>query len=82
MTETIHDTEGHGYLATFIGKNGRWVAVMHTHTGLVAVCTHTLAWSRCAHTHTHTGLAWWVAVCTHTLAWSRCAHTHWPGLAW
>lgn len=23
MTETVHDTEGHGYLATFIGKNGR-----------------------------------------------------------
>uniref|UniRef100_A0A4W5R6U5 Spermine synthase n=1 Tax=Hucho hucho TaxID=62062 RepID=A0A4W5R6U5_9TELE len=22
MTETVHDTEGHGYLATFIGKNG------------------------------------------------------------
>lgn len=23
MTETVHDTEGHGYLATFVGKNGR-----------------------------------------------------------
>lgn len=23
LTETIHDTAGHGYLATFVGKNGR-----------------------------------------------------------
>lgn len=23
MTETVHDTNGHGYLATFVGKNGR-----------------------------------------------------------
>lgn len=23
LTETIHDTDGHGYLATFVGKNGR-----------------------------------------------------------
>lgn len=35
MTETIHDTEGHGYLATFIGKNGRFgVLRVHSH-GLV-----------------------------------------------
>uniref|UniRef100_A0A8B9JES8 Spermine synthase n=1 Tax=Astyanax mexicanus TaxID=7994 RepID=A0A8B9JES8_ASTMX len=35
MTETVHDTEGHGYLATFIGKNGRF-AVMRVHShGLV-----------------------------------------------
>ena len=25
MTETIHDTEGHGHLATFVGKKGRSV---------------------------------------------------------
>lgn len=24
MTENVHDSEGHGYLATFVGKNGRW----------------------------------------------------------
>lgn len=23
LVETIHDTNGHGYLATFVGKNGR-----------------------------------------------------------
>lgn len=23
MTETVHDTNGHGYLATLVGKNGR-----------------------------------------------------------
>lgn len=23
LTETVHDTNGHGYLATFVGKNGR-----------------------------------------------------------
>ncbi|XP_065143058.1 spermine synthase [Paramisgurnus dabryanus] len=35
MTETIHDSEGHGYLATFIGKNGRFAILrMHSH-GLV-----------------------------------------------
>ncbi|XP_062867265.1 spermine synthase isoform X2 [Trichomycterus rosablanca] len=35
MTETVHDTEGHGYLATFIGKNGRF-AVLRLHSdGLV-----------------------------------------------
>ncbi|XP_041750165.1 spermine synthase-like [Coregonus clupeaformis] len=37
MTETVHDTEGHGYLATFIGKNGRLVILrVHSH-GLVTV---------------------------------------------
>ncbi|KAJ8266996.1 hypothetical protein GJAV_G00137040 [Gymnothorax javanicus] len=37
MTETIHDTEGHGYLATFIGKNGRFVVLrIHKH-GLVTL---------------------------------------------
>ena len=25
MTETVHDTEGHGHLVTFIGKKGRSV---------------------------------------------------------
>ncbi|XP_046723500.1 spermine synthase [Silurus meridionalis] len=35
MTETVHDTEGHGYLATFIGKNGR-LAILRLHShGLV-----------------------------------------------
>ncbi|KAF4077406.1 hypothetical protein AMELA_G00207910 [Ameiurus melas] len=35
MTETVHDTEGHGYLATFIGKNGRFAILrLHSH-GLV-----------------------------------------------
>uniref|UniRef100_A0AAY5ESP1 PABS domain-containing protein n=1 Tax=Electrophorus electricus TaxID=8005 RepID=A0AAY5ESP1_ELEEL len=35
MTETVHDTEGHGYLATFIGKNGRFAILrVHSH-GLV-----------------------------------------------
>ncbi len=23
MTENVHDSEEHGYLATFVGKNGR-----------------------------------------------------------
>lgn len=23
MTETVHDTKGHGYLATLVGKHGR-----------------------------------------------------------
>ncbi|XP_067113124.1 spermine synthase [Osmerus mordax] len=37
MTETVHDTEGHGYLATFIGKNGRFVVLrVHSH-GLVTL---------------------------------------------
>ncbi|KAJ8347840.1 hypothetical protein SKAU_G00264290 [Synaphobranchus kaupii] len=37
MTETIHNTEGHGYLATFIGKNGRFVVLrIHKH-GLVTL---------------------------------------------
>ncbi|KAK3524363.1 hypothetical protein QTP70_028037 [Hemibagrus guttatus] len=35
MTETVHDTEGHGYLATYIGKNGR-LAILRLHPhGLV-----------------------------------------------
>ncbi|KAI7796447.1 spermine synthase [Triplophysa rosa] len=35
MTETVHDSEGHGYLATFVGKNGRFAILrMHSH-GLV-----------------------------------------------
>lgn len=25
MTETVHNWEDHGYLATYIKKNGRWV---------------------------------------------------------
>ncbi|XP_036380696.1 spermine synthase [Megalops cyprinoides] len=37
MTETVHNTEGHGYLATFIGKNGRFVVLRcHSH-GLVTL---------------------------------------------
>ncbi|KAJ7996702.1 hypothetical protein DPEC_G00239760 [Dallia pectoralis] len=37
MTETVHDTEGHGYLATFIGKNGRFLLLrLHSH-GLVTL---------------------------------------------
>uniref|UniRef100_A0A3B3WDJ7 PABS domain-containing protein n=1 Tax=Poecilia mexicana TaxID=48701 RepID=A0A3B3WDJ7_9TELE len=37
LTETIHDTNGHGYLATFVGKNGRLVVLrVHSH-GLVTV---------------------------------------------
>uniref|UniRef100_I3JC24 Spermine synthase n=1 Tax=Oreochromis niloticus TaxID=8128 RepID=I3JC24_ORENI len=37
LTETIHDTAGHGYLATFVGKNGRFVVLrVHSH-GLVTV---------------------------------------------
>uniref|UniRef100_A0A3Q3EI27 Spermine synthase n=1 Tax=Labrus bergylta TaxID=56723 RepID=A0A3Q3EI27_9LABR len=31
MTETVHDTDGHGYLATFVGKNGRF-AVLRVHS--------------------------------------------------
>ncbi|KAL1252928.1 hypothetical protein QQF64_017621 [Cirrhinus molitorella] len=35
MTENVHDSEGHGYLATFVGKNGRFAILrMHSH-GLV-----------------------------------------------
>ncbi|XP_059398022.1 spermine synthase [Carassius carassius] len=35
MTENVHDSEGHGYLATFLGKNGRFAILrMHSH-GLV-----------------------------------------------
>ncbi|XP_021474382.1 spermine synthase [Oncorhynchus mykiss] len=37
MTETVHDTEGHGYLATFIGKNGRLVILRVHSQGLVTV---------------------------------------------
>uniref|UniRef100_A0A3B3TXP8 Spermine synthase n=1 Tax=Poecilia latipinna TaxID=48699 RepID=A0A3B3TXP8_9TELE len=37
LTETIHDTNGHGYLATFVGKNGRLVVLrVHSH-GLVTI---------------------------------------------
>ncbi|KAM4620045.1 spermine synthase [Polymixia lowei] len=37
MTETVHETEGHGYLATFVGKKGRFVILrVHSH-GLVTV---------------------------------------------
>ncbi|KAM9846331.1 spermine synthase [Aulostomus maculatus] len=37
MTETVHDTVEHGYLATFVGKNGRLVILrVHTH-GLVTI---------------------------------------------
>ncbi|TNN51110.1 Spermine synthase [Liparis tanakae] len=37
MTETVHETNGHGYLGTFVGKNG-WLAVLRVHThGLVTV---------------------------------------------
>ncbi|KAM3868758.1 spermine synthase [Diretmus argenteus] len=37
MTETVHDTEGHGYLATFVGKKGRFVVLrVHSH-GLVTI---------------------------------------------
>ncbi|XP_055370619.1 spermine synthase [Betta splendens] len=37
MTETVHDTDGHGYLATLVGKNGRLVILrVHTH-GLVTI---------------------------------------------
>ncbi|KAM3600920.1 uncharacterized protein V6R79_004567 [Siganus canaliculatus] len=37
MTETVHDTKGHGYLATLVGKNGRF-AVLRVHSrGLVTI---------------------------------------------
>uniref|UniRef100_A0A8C5EAI1 Spermine synthase n=1 Tax=Gouania willdenowi TaxID=441366 RepID=A0A8C5EAI1_GOUWI len=37
LTETVHDTDGHGYLATFVGKNGRLVILrVHSH-GLVTI---------------------------------------------
>ncbi|XP_053296844.1 spermine synthase [Pleuronectes platessa] len=37
MTETVHETNGHGYLATFVGKNGRLVVLrVHSH-GLVTI---------------------------------------------
>uniref|UniRef100_A0A671QMT0 Spermine synthase-like n=1 Tax=Sinocyclocheilus anshuiensis TaxID=1608454 RepID=A0A671QMT0_9TELE len=35
MTENVHNSDGHGYLATFVGKNGRFAILrMHSH-GLV-----------------------------------------------
>ncbi|XP_074467098.1 spermine synthase-like [Sebastes fasciatus] len=37
MTETVHETNGHGYLGTFVGKNGR-LAVLRVHShGLVTI---------------------------------------------
>ncbi|XP_036975272.1 spermine synthase [Acanthopagrus latus] len=37
MTETVHDTNGHGYLATLVGKNGR-LAILRVHShGLVTI---------------------------------------------
>uniref|UniRef100_A0A3P9Q5T0 Spermine synthase n=1 Tax=Poecilia reticulata TaxID=8081 RepID=A0A3P9Q5T0_POERE len=37
LSETIHDTNGHGYLATFVGKNGRLVVLrVHSH-GLLTI---------------------------------------------
>ncbi|KAK5598392.1 hypothetical protein CRENBAI_012411 [Crenichthys baileyi] len=37
LTETVHDTNGHGYLATFVGKNGRLVILrVHSH-GLITI---------------------------------------------
>lgn len=37
MTETVHETNGHGYLATFVDKNGR-LAVLRVHShGLITV---------------------------------------------
>uniref|UniRef100_A0A3Q1EPI2 Spermine synthase n=1 Tax=Acanthochromis polyacanthus TaxID=80966 RepID=A0A3Q1EPI2_9TELE len=37
LTETVHDTNGHGYFATFVGKNGR-VAILRVHShGLVTI---------------------------------------------
>lgn len=37
MTETVQDTEGHGYLATFVGKNGRLVILRVHSQGLVTI---------------------------------------------
>uniref|UniRef100_A0A3B3SQD1 Spermine synthase n=1 Tax=Paramormyrops kingsleyae TaxID=1676925 RepID=A0A3B3SQD1_9TELE len=37
MTETVHNTEGHGYLATFIGKNGRFLILRVLSQGLVTI---------------------------------------------
>ncbi|KAA8586982.1 hypothetical protein FQN60_000818, partial [Etheostoma spectabile] len=31
MTETVHETNGHGYLGTFVGKNGR-LAILRVHS--------------------------------------------------
>ncbi|TMS14070.1 Spermine synthase [Larimichthys crocea] len=37
MTVTVHDTSGHGYLATLVGKNGR-LAILRVHShGLVTI---------------------------------------------
>ncbi|XP_037125446.1 spermine synthase [Syngnathus acus] len=37
MTETVHETDGRGYLATFVGKNGRLVILrVHAH-GLLTI---------------------------------------------
>ncbi|XP_061607302.1 spermine synthase isoform X2 [Phyllopteryx taeniolatus] len=37
MTETVHDSDGRGYLATFVGKNGRLVILrLHFH-GLLTI---------------------------------------------
>ncbi|KAK2828599.1 hypothetical protein Q5P01_019633 [Channa striata] len=37
MTETVHETNGHGYLATFVGKNGRLVILRVLSHGLVTI---------------------------------------------
>ncbi|KAM7397958.1 hypothetical protein PAMA_006027 [Pampus argenteus] len=37
MRETVHDTNGHGYLATFIGKNGRLVILRVRTHGLITI---------------------------------------------
>uniref|UniRef100_A0A674NMT2 Spermine synthase n=1 Tax=Takifugu rubripes TaxID=31033 RepID=A0A674NMT2_TAKRU len=37
MTETVHDTKGHGYLATLVGKHGR-LALLRVHShGMVTI---------------------------------------------
>uniref|UniRef100_A0A672H4I1 Spermine synthase n=1 Tax=Salarias fasciatus TaxID=181472 RepID=A0A672H4I1_SALFA len=37
LTETVHDTNGHGYLATFVGKHGRLVILRVHSRGLVTI---------------------------------------------
>ncbi|XP_008331728.1 spermine synthase [Cynoglossus semilaevis] len=37
LTETVHDTDGHGYLATFVGKNGRLVVLRVHSRGLITI---------------------------------------------
>ncbi|XP_033834327.1 spermine synthase [Periophthalmus magnuspinnatus] len=37
MTETLHDTDGHGCLATFVGKNGRLLMLRVHSQGLVTI---------------------------------------------